>query len=308
MEEADKKPQNLIDLDSVAFNYNGVDELKDKLISVGKAAKESAKIMQYNFGETKPVAYEIAEALAKCASRIFGGNGVTMKWHEEWATNTTTIAILVETHYYPKKCQWVFKFTNEYMYQLEKSPSLSDSQNVFMQLLPDMCKRFDDIFHLKFALPVSPKKLWNEKATPIDFSIDMTSSSYEYLSNIKFIDQVINNWNESHDVNWSNYLDEVDLAGYQYKSQYKHQNELDDSGALMQKICPGLRELAKAPCGCSGNYNGTTISRIIMHLNDEVVHNGVNKEWTREEIADWLESLDVDLSLVDNSSTTEKEN
>lgn len=59
------------------------------------------------------------------------------------------------------------------------------------------------------------------------------------------------------------------------------------------KSLPGVLEVAKFPCEC---YDGETkpvtgqIRNIIMHLND--VH-----KWKRESIADWLETLDVDLAF-----------
>lgn len=61
-------------------------------------------------------------------------------------------------------------------------------------------------------------------------------------------------------------------------------------GGLISKI-PALSEYeTKCPVelDCKRSYNKYPLSSIIIHLND--LH-----KWTREEIADWLESLPVDL-------------
>lgn len=49
---------------------------------------------------------------------------------------------------------------------------------------------------------------------------------------------------------------------------------------------PGLNEIVQLPCN---KHDWTaTLDRAIMHLNDV-------DRWTREQIADWLDSLDIDL-------------
>jgi hypothetical protein len=83
---------------------------------------------------------------------------------------------------------------------------------------------------------------------------------------------------------------------------------LSDSGTKMREICPGLKEWVTLPCGCKREGtvfpNKMSVQSAIIHLNDKIEHDGVKKEWTREEIADWLDSLDVDLTLKND----EKEN
>lgn len=57
-------------------------------------------------------------------------------------------------------------------------------------------------------------------------------------------------------------------------------------------ILPGITEVVKHPQSqenCS-NYGHARIKDMIMHLND-------GHRWTREQIADWLETLDVDLTF-----------
>lgn len=68
------------------------------------------------------------------------------------------------------------------------------------------------------------------------------------------------------------------------------QNFVSDA-ALQQEMVtafPCLERVKKCPCGCK---NKTTLKSLVIHLND-------GEQWTREAIADWLESLDVDLELA----------
>lgn len=74
----------------------------------------------------------------------------------------------------------------------------------------------------------------------------------------------------------------------------EYANAKDPMGILMFNI-KGLRQSARCPsphsriydlpCGAIGK-----LSVIIIHLNDA-------HKWSREAIADWLESLDIDLSF-----------
>lgn len=72
-------------------------------------------------------------------------------------------------------------------------------------------------------------------------------------------------------------------------------------GALMD-ICAGLKEKVYCPVdGCTYSKKGNKelyatgyplpLSTIIQHLNDSDHH------WTREQIADWLETLDIDINI-----------
>jgi hypothetical protein len=57
-------------------------------------------------------------------------------------------------------------------------------------------------------------------------------------------------------------------------------------------ICPSLNARVKLPCACNLH---TPLSTAIQHLND-------NHRWARERIADWLDSLNLDLTL--NNATS----
>lgn len=57
----------------------------------------------------------------------------------------------------------------------------------------------------------------------------------------------------------------------------------------LKSKCPGLRQVVKMPCSCHSNKS-SMLESLLIHLNDTV-------GWTREEIADWLDSLDIDLEV-----------
>lgn len=56
----------------------------------------------------------------------------------------------------------------------------------------------------------------------------------------------------------------------------------------LREVLPCLYQTVKCPA-CKKNYTAV-MSEIIIHLNDE-------HDWTREAIADWSESLDIDISV-----------
>jgi hypothetical protein len=59
---------------------------------------------------------------------------------------------------------------------------------------------------------------------------------------------------------------------------------------------PGLNEEVKHPCDCA--YAAASIWSVIQHLNDGHHPMTASKDiWTRERIADWLDALDVDLTI-----------
>lgn len=60
-----------------------------------------------------------------------------------------------------------------------------------------------------------------------------------------------------------------------------------DTAALSERL-PGVDRIVKFPCKCVSPKHRfeDTLFRVIIHLNDEV-------KWSREAIADWIESLDI---------------
>lgn len=63
----------------------------------------------------------------------------------------------------------------------------------------------------------------------------------------------------------------------------------------LKKLFPALMEIVNCPvCGRLNNkHKQMSLDRMIIHLNDE-------HQWTREQVADWLESLDIDLGMKEN--------
>jgi hypothetical protein len=225
-----------------------------------------------------------------------------------------------------KTAIFAMKFTSEYFVG-------TDTKANFFDILRKMCMTCDDKFKVSYVLP-SAHSIFAKDVGNIDLfgpTFSHTMSSYEYLKSKGYLDQLDFFWDNPNghypykrarefgirkDVNkdwWHHGVKngdivpkfDMDLATGGYLTGGIMGDDYADSGVLMKKICPGLMEFVKYPCGCKET---DTIQRIIIHLNDQGYHKNDSGEWTREEIADWLESLDVDLSLRDNSTTTEKEN
>lgn len=60
-----------------------------------------------------------------------------------------------------------------------------------------------------------------------------------------------------------------------------------DSGRMLSKALPALIKEVLSPCDHGGV---DLLEEVIIHLNDR-------HKWSREQIADWLDSLDVDLAF-----------
>ena len=61
------------------------------------------------------------------------------------------------------------------------------------------------------------------------------------------------------------------------------------SPSTLSRSLPGVKEKATCP-GCKGNPTEVDIWSLVQHLND-------THRWTRNEIADWLETLDIDMEF-----------
>lgn len=85
-------------------------------------------------------------------------------------------------------------------------------------------------------------------------------------------------------------LDDLDLV---YEDD--DDDEMDVPGILMTLV-PGLASVVECPVCPSGEGQmmkptcDPSLVYIVIHLND-------NHEWTRDKIADWLDTLDLDLSF-----------
>lgn len=170
-------------------------------------------------------------------------------------------------------------------------------QDAFEDSLGYMCQGFKH-YGYRWILP-SSQKLFLDKGGPDSYrTFEFTENPMEYLEqrqpaflkairhSVKIIAEKI------HDLDKA-----VSPTGTTYSN----------SGVLLNKICPGLAEMVKWPCGCKEltlidalehNVVQSSVQDAIIHLNDSATHEDGRGEWTREEIADWLESLDVDLTLT----------
>ena len=62
------------------------------------------------------------------------------------------------------------------------------------------------------------------------------------------------------------------------------------SKAFLAKMLPGVKETVRYPCDCCMTYKNDTLYHVIIHLNDTC-------GWSRERVADWIETLDVDTTF-----------
>lgn len=104
--------------------------------------------------------------------------------------------------------------------------------------------------------------------------------------------------------------DDLEMPPHKYKGGYVHDDfwkekfkskPVDNAklaSTLMSKV-PGLHVVVEFPCDCSygGSKNYGQVQDAIMHLNDNHHPKAKLETWTRERIADWLDTLDVILTL-----------
>lgn len=74
----------------------------------------------------------------------------------------------------------------------------------------------------------------------------------------------------------------VSAAGYHKPSSHNYA----DSGTLLRSVLPALSIFTQCP-HCEVKVS---LERVVIHLNDSV-------KWSRERVADWLDTLDLDLSF-----------
>lgn len=60
-----------------------------------------------------------------------------------------------------------------------------------------------------------------------------------------------------------------------------------NSGTILGKLMPDIRSSVAYPCLCH-RHETAAVTTVVIHLND-------NCKWTRERIADWLDTLDLNL-------------
>lgn len=78
-------------------------------------------------------------------------------------------------------------------------------------------------------------------------------------------------------------------AFYGYTTTALHSGGYNDSGKLLTEAIPALGQKVPSPCTCIIT-RPQVVKDLIIHLND-------GHKWTREKIADWLDTLDLDLTF-----------
>jgi len=111
--------------------------------------------------------------------------------------------------------------------------------------------------------------------------ITVINQILDEMFNTKYVKFV--NYNKGGMVKSSNHDGLYSQGGAKYKLASPRPSELD--------TFPGLKMLVKYPVKNSTMLVGSmTLERTIIALND-------TEKWTREQIADWLETLDVDITF-----------
>lgn len=248
------------------------------------------------------------EELALCIRKTYPETIIESYYYVPTDTYKYMFKIIAPSFHKAPPLKWMYECTAEGM--------LQSSVNMFVGILKELCKGIDNHFHMVYALMPSPKQLSYE-SNVIDFNevgFNQTTSYFEYLQNTgafkKSMIRIQNAYDEPP--TWPNKFGVEFNTGGVIKAStlatgYIGQS-YSDSGRRLAEVCPGAATLVKNPCACykSSDLKATVFS-VIMHLNDSDNHGGVEQPWTREEIADWLESLDVDLSLGHNDKELEKE-
>lgn len=337
MEGSWKLPENdkiqvHLDLDS----YVDYEKLKAKFQEMAEKADESGQAMNLLTGElweSPPhPAEKLTNYLAQAAAYLWGEARVSKEWDYEY--NIGVSIICIEARVGNKMCRFMSQMTDEFFATNQKAQ--------FFNSLKELCLRMDQQMPMQYAI-MPKRRARNNDALDFALSFNKTTSSFEYLNSCGYLEQLDWYWDYPgkpfpERLGWEggfypekNFWYENIQEGNSIQEYKAYQakkngfavggwvkgphiatfNDMSDSGRLMRSICPGLSERVKLPCGCLNELKTepvvTHLDRAIIHLNDFTEHNGVEKEWTRDEIADWLESLDIDLSLKDTSSMKKEE-
>lgn len=70
-----------------------------------------------------------------------------------------------------------------------------------------------------------------------------------------------------------------------------HHPKNDPELARLAKALPGVNEIVAYPCNCVTSRRSDSLMDVVIHLNDK------HTDWDRNKIADWLESLDIDMEF-----------
>lgn len=87
--------------------------------------------------------------------------------------------------------------------------------------------------------------------------------------------------------NWEN------IGKPKFSMDYSDYSDIVDASPItnLRKSCPALNSLVDYPKGTAREGMNSRLEDVIIFLND-------TERWTREQIADWLESLDINLEVT----------
>lgn len=323
------KNKPLIDLDAAAYNFGA---MMEKVKAFKKASKESGEAIIVHFGEwgldEKTLfnyAEEFMHGLFICLNAVYNGQATVTIHQNPMYDSTMFKAKVIWEHV-------IYAVSNEGLY--------NDAGEVFQEVLKGMCDKFDDskvIYEYKMPKRIlnfasdDLSELTFPGKTPVSNSFDKLKDSGVVtalatgLSKGSSIKLVGENDLVATMKKFQTQMEKMEKSFYKLEFQAKLQQEnikklgekipeyatdnvqsYGDSGYLLKKKFPGLNELANTPCKCGRGSD--TIHDIIIHLNDAPGHGRYNKKhaeweefpWSREQIADWLETLDVKLELKED--------
>ena len=127
--------------------------------------------------------------------------------------------------------------------------------------------------------PKPPEDAWLFSAPPV-FKVLPPSHTFEFPFNYTFELTFSTTWIDN---GYSEFAKSLTFVAEQFSVGYQ-----PSVVSQLFEICPGLTT-TRSPCP-EGDLGAVNLSSLIPHLND-------NHRWTRERIADWLETLDVDLTV-----------
>lgn len=122
----------------------------------------------------------------------------------------------------------------------------------------------------------TPKSNW----LSIDDIAQVTAPSFKYTTYEEYYNSVQQEYVPPQPKQYICSDGECPLCGYFGNADA----EVVPANPLIDAI-PGLAEKVKCPCGCNDN---APVWNVVIHLND-------GAKWSREKIADWLDTLDADL-------------
>jgi hypothetical protein len=108
------------------------------------------------------------------------------------------------------------------------------------------------------------------------------------VSSLQMYKEIMGEWQEAHPDLMATWGEKYSAGTHSGGPQPRRNVSSEDVGAVLEEAIPGFHEMTAVhpvqPGCCTG------LRQIIICLND-------NHKWSREAIADWLETLDLDLTI-----------